>query len=150
LNTMDKLRESGWDITKLSFAPDGRINLADFLNVIREDTVLVSIQHANPEIGTLQPIEEIGRVCQEHRILFHSDCVQSFGKVNLVPVARSVDSLTISGHKFYGPKGVGAVYLNPELRWDPYVPGTTHEGGFRPGTVNVPGIAAMAVAAAKA
>lgn len=150
LNTMDKLRESGWDITKLSFAPDGRINLADFLNVIREDTVLVSIQHANPEIGTLQPIEEIGRVCQEHRILFHSDCVQSFGKVNLVPVARSVDSLTISGHKFYGPKGVGAVYLNPELRWDPYVPGTTHEGGFRPGTVNVLGIAAMAVAAEKA
>lgn len=150
LNTMEKLQKAGWDITMLPFAPDGRIDVGAFRNAVRHDTVLASIQHANPEIGTLQPIEEISRICRENDILFHSDCVQSFGKVDLTAVARSVDSLTISGHKFYGPKGVGAVYLNPALRWDPYVPSTTHEGGFRPGTVNVPGIAAMAAAAEKA
>lgn len=149
-NTIEKLRQAGWDITLLPFHEDGRIDLEDFQNAIREDTVLASIQHTNPEIGTLQPIEEIGKLCRENQILLHSDCVQSFGKVDMSPIAPFVDSLTVSGHKFYGPKGVGAVYLNPEVRWDPYVPGTSHEHGFRAGTVNVPGIAAMAVAAEKA
>ncbi|GIN96809.1 cysteine desulfurase [Siminovitchia terrae] len=150
LNSMEKLRQAGWDITMLPFSPDGRIDVGGFRDAVREDTVLASIQHANPEIGTLQPIEEVGQICRENGILFHSDCVQSFGKVDLTTVAHSVDALTISSHKFYGPKGVGAVYLNPALRWDPYVPGTTHEGGFRPGTVNVPGIVAMSAAAEKA
>ncbi|MBD8004310.1 IscS subfamily cysteine desulfurase [Bacillus norwichensis] len=150
LNSLEKLRQAEWDITMLPLASDGRIDVDAFLDAVREDTVLVSIQHANPEIGTLHPIEEIGQMCRENGILFHSDCVQSFGKMDLSTIAHSVDALTISSHKFYGPKGVGAVYLNPALRWDPYVPGTTHEGGFRPGTVNVPGIAAMAAAAEKA
>lgn len=150
LNTMEKLRQAGWDITMLPFDSDGRIDVATFRDAIREDTALASIQHANPEIGTLQPIEEIGNICRENDVLFHSDCVQSFGKIDLAQIARTVDSLTISGHKFYGPKGVGAVYLNPAHRWEPHVPGTTHEGGFRAGTVDVPGIAAMAVAAEKA
>lgn len=150
LNTMEKLREAGWEITMLPFDSGGRIDLTVFRDAIREDTVLASIQHANPEIGTVQPIEDIGELCREHDILFHSDCVQSFGKIDLSGISRSVDSLAISGHKFYGPKGVGAAYLNPAKRWEPYIPGTTHESGFRPGTVNVPGIAAMAVAAEKA
>lgn len=150
LNTMEKLRQAGWEITMLPFDSGGRIDVKSFMDAVREDTVLASLQHANPEIGTLQPIEKIGALCREHNILFHSDCVQSFGKVDVAQIARAVDSLTISGHKFYGPKGVGAVYLNPALRWESYAPGTTHEGGFRAGTVNVPGIAAMAVAAEKA
>lgn len=149
-NTMEKLESAGYEVTSLPFNTSGYIDVEQFKQAIRPDTVLVSIQHGNPEIGTLQPIEEIGQICKENDILIHSDCVQSFGKVDLSEVAQSVDSLTISGHKFYGPKGTGALYLNPRLRWDAYVPGTTHEDGFRPGTVNVPGIAGMSVAAKKA
>ncbi len=149
-NTMEKLAALGYEVTYLPLNSTGHIDVEQFQRAIRPDTVLVSIQHGNPEIGTLQPIETIGKICKDEQILLHSDCVQSFGKVNLVKVAQSVDSLTISGHKFYGPKGTGALYFNPRLRWDAYYPGTTHENGFRPGTVNVPGIASMSVAAKKA
>ncbi|MFS0644782.1 IscS subfamily cysteine desulfurase [Siminovitchia sp. 179-K 8D1 HS] len=149
-NTMEKLKQAGYEVTYLPLRPDGRIDPDCFGDALRDDTVVASIQHGNPEIGTIQPIEEIGRLCKEKGILFHSDCVQTFGKSDLTTISPFVDSLTISGHKFYGPKGVGAVYVNPALAWKPFYPGTTHENGFRPGTVNVPGIAAMAVAAKKA
>lgn len=149
-STMNLLSNEGYDITYLPFHKEGIIDIVEFQKNIREDTVMVSIQHANSEIGTIQPIIEIGAICKENKLLFHSDCVQTFGKIPLQEVARTVDSLSISSHKFYGPKGVGVVYINPEIGWKSYLPGTTHENGFRPGTVNVPSIAAMLTAASKA
>ncbi|WP_394137529.1 IscS subfamily cysteine desulfurase [Cytobacillus oceanisediminis] len=142
--------EKGYEITKVPFGIDGRIDQEKLKAAIRDDTVLITLQHGNPEIGTLQPILEISDICKSKGILLHSDCVHTFGKTDLKEIAANVDSLSFSGHKFYGPKGVGAVYLQPGLRWDAFLPGVSHEKGFRPGTVNVPGIAGMTVAAQKA
>lgn len=142
--------EKGYEITKVPFGIDGRIDQEKLKAAIRDDTVLITLQHGNPEIGTLQPILEISDICKSNGILLHSDCVHTFGKTDLKEIAVNVDSLSFSGHKFYGPKGVGAVYLQPGLRWDAFLPGVSHEKGFRPGTVNVPAIAGMTVAAQKA
>ncbi|MBS4210276.1 IscS subfamily cysteine desulfurase [Bacillus sp. FJAT-50079] len=136
-----------YEVTALPFNSAGQIEVSELKKAIREDTILITIQHGNPEIGSLQPIEEISKLCKENDILFHSDCVQTFGKVDAKNIATHVDSLSISGHKFYGPKGIGAAYINPRVRWNPFLPGTVHENGFRPGTVNVPAIAAMITAA---
>jgi cysteine desulfurase len=146
---LDRLKQKGYQITYLPFNHDGLIDVNHFVESIREDTVLAVIQHGNSEIGTIQPIVEIGKICRENNILFHSDCVQTFGKLNLKIISSYVDSLSISGHKFYGPKGTGLAYLRPQLNITPYFPNTTHEKGFRPGTVNVPGIVAMTIAAKK-
>ncbi|WP_338451487.1 IscS subfamily cysteine desulfurase [Niallia oryzisoli] len=148
-STLDALELQGYEITLLPFTENGQIDIDRLKSATRKDTVLIAIQHGNSEIGSLQPIEEIGNWCQEQQILFHSDCVHTFGKINLNKIINLVDSLSISSHKFYGPKGIGAGYINPKLAWKPYYPGTTHEKGFRPGTVNVPAIAAMTVAAQK-
>ncbi|MBU8879541.1 IscS subfamily cysteine desulfurase [Bacillus sp. FJAT-29790] len=150
LSTLEKLTEDDYEVTALPLNSLGQIDLEQVRNAIREDTVLITIQHGNPETGILQPLEEINKICKEHQILFHSDCVQTFGKAELKTVAQFVDSLSISGHKFYGPKGTGAVYIHPRFHWKAFYPGASHEKGFRPGTVNVPGIAAMTVAAQKA
>lgn len=148
-HVMKKLEKEGWKVTYLPLNKEGQIDIDQLRAAVRNDTVLLSIQYGNPEIGTIQRIEEIGSFSRGERILFHSDFVQTFGKINCAEAARSVDALSLSGHKFYGPKGTGAAYLNPRLAWKPFIPGTTHEKGFRPGTVNVPGIAAMAAAAGK-
>ncbi|MBM4762421.1 IscS subfamily cysteine desulfurase [Bacillus sp. B15-48] len=150
INVMKKLEEEGYEITYLPLNAEGVINVADVEQAIRKDTVLVSIQHANPEIGTLQPIIEISTKCKEKGIFIQCDCVQSFGKVEIQEVASAVDALSISGHKFYGPKGTGVAFVNPRHPRKPFLTGTTHEKGFRPGTVNVPGIIAMTSAAQKA
>ena len=150
LNLMKKLEQDGYEITYLPLNSDGFIEIQDVLESIKDETILVSIQHANSEIGTLQPLKEISRSCREKGIFLHSDCVQSFGKTDIQEIAQAVDALSISGHKFYGPKGTGVAYVNPRLAWQPWVAGTTHERGFRPGTVNVPGIVAMTAAAQKA
>ncbi|WP_102274424.1 IscS subfamily cysteine desulfurase [Cytobacillus massiliigabonensis] len=150
-NTLIKLiEEQQYEATVIPLNSAGHIDLEQVKNAVRKDTVLISIQHGNSEIGTLQPIEDIGRLCAENQILIHSDCVHTFGKTDIKQVAQAVDSLSISGHKFYGPKGAGAVYIHPRLNWKGYYPGAAHEKGFRPGTVNVPAIAAMTVAAQKA
>lgn len=150
-NTMEKLiTEQQYEVTALPLNQAGHIDIEQVKKALRKDTVLISIQHGNPEIGTLQPLKEIGSICKENQILLHSDCIQTFGKKDVRLVAQAVDSLSISGHKFYGPKGIGAVYIHPRLNWKRYYPGATHENGFRPGTVNVPAIAAMTVAAQKA
>ncbi|MBT2681679.1 IscS subfamily cysteine desulfurase [Bacillus sp. ISL-35] len=149
-NLMKKLEGEGWEVTFLPMDEDGIIKIDTFIKAVRPETVLVSIQHGNPEIGTLQPIQNIAGYCRSNGILIHSDFVQSFGKISMNSLARSVDALSISGHKFYGPKGTGVAYVNPKLAWKPYIDGTVHEKGFRPGTVNVPGIAAMTAAAQKA
>ena len=148
-NLMKKLETEDWEITFLPLNSNGQIDLETVAAAVKPETVLISLQHANPEIGTLQPIEEIRTICTKQQILLHSDCVQTFGKIPIEHIARSVDALSISGHKFYGPKGTGAAFVNPSLAWKPYISGTSHEKGFRPGTVNVPGIAAMTAAAKK-
>ena len=146
---LESLRADGYEVTALPLNPAGQIDIELVKATIREDTVLMSIQHGNPEIGTLQPIQEISELCKANDILIHTDCVQTFGKVDVRPIAGLVDSLTISGHKFYGPKGIGVIFLNPRLHWLPFLPGTAHENGLRAGTVNVPAIVAMTSAAQK-
>lgn len=148
-NLMKKLELEGWEITFLPLNRNGLIDMETVVEAVRKETVLISLQHVNPEIGTIQPIEAIAECCKREDILLHSDCVQSFGKVPIHHIARKVDALSISGHKFYGPKGTGAAYVNPIIPWKPFITGTAHEAGFRPGTVNVPGIAAMTAAAQK-
>ncbi|MCM3093270.1 MULTISPECIES: IscS subfamily cysteine desulfurase [unclassified Cytobacillus] len=150
-SVLEKLRfKDGYEITKIPFGTDGRMDLKKLSSAIREDTVLVTIQHGNPEIGTLQPLIEISELCRERQILLHSDCVHTFGKADLKEAARFADSLSFSAHKFYGPKGIGGVYLRPDMRWSSFLPGVSHEKGLRPGTVNLPGVVGMTVAAQKA
>ncbi|MBP1913892.1 IscS subfamily cysteine desulfurase [Lederbergia galactosidilytica] len=148
-STLEKCKQNGYEVTAIPLNQDGHIDVETLTDAIRKETVLITIQAANSEIGTSQPIKEIGKICRDNGILLHSDCVQAFGKLDMQEMVQSVDSLAISGHKFYGPKGVGVVYLSPHLHWHPFYPNTTHEGGFRPGTVNVPGIAATTLAAQK-
>jgi cysteine desulfurase len=137
----------GYEITELPLTTNGLLDINLFQSVIRDETVLVCIQHVNSEIGTIQPLAEIGSLCKDKGILLHSDCVQSFGKLDLKTITPFVDSLAISGHKIYGPKGVGALYISPSLAFEPYYPNTSHERGMRPGTVNIPAIASMVTAA---
>ncbi|OQP18041.1 IscS subfamily cysteine desulfurase [Geobacillus zalihae] len=142
-----QLETEGYTVTYLPVDRFGRIRLADLERAITPKTILASIQHANSEIGTIQPLADIGRLLRAHGVLFHSDCVQTFAKIQLDVQEIGLDSLSVSAHKVYGPKGVGAVYINPRRHWKPVFPGATHESGFRPGTVNVPGIAAFITAA---
>ncbi|PDY45807.1 IscS subfamily cysteine desulfurase [Bacillus pseudomycoides] len=141
------LTKQGYTITEIPVDSCGLINLKALEAAITDDTVLASIQHGNSEIGTVQPISEIGALLKKHHILFHTDCVQTFGKLPIDVTTMQIDSLSVSAHKIYGPKGVGACYINPQVRWEPVFPGTSHEKGFRPGTVNAPGIASFLTAA---
>ncbi|MBE3569157.1 MAG: IscS subfamily cysteine desulfurase [Bacillales bacterium] len=143
------LEKEGFHVTKLKMEKDGRISPKRVLENLRSDTILISIQHVNQEIGTIQPIQEISRLIDRNKVLFHTDCVQSFGKVDVRTIIPYVDSITVSSHKIGGPKGVGAVYIHPDCSYEPVFPLLSQEHGFRGGTVNVPGIAAFAVAAAK-
>lgn len=142
-------RLEGYSITYLPLNSSGLIDIQELECAITPDTVLVTVQHVNSEIGTIQPIEEIARICREQEIHFHSDFVQSFGKIDLKKIAPLVSSFSFSGHKIYGPKGVGGVYVDPAISWSAFFPGGSHERGFRPGTVNVPAIASMTAAAQK-
>ncbi len=108
---------------------------------------MATIHYGNGELGTIQPVEDIGRILQAAGIIFHSDCCQTFGKIPLDMSKLPIDSISISSPKVYGPKGVGAVYINPQTRWVTEFEGTTHESGFKAGTVNVPGIAAFITSA---
>ncbi|WLR48296.1 IscS subfamily cysteine desulfurase [Halobacillus litoralis] len=148
-NFIQKYEGEGYKVTRVPLNEAGSVNLKDVERAVQEDTVLMAIQHVNSDIGTVQPIRELSDVCRSYGILFHSDCVQSFGKVTMEEVAPYVDSLSVSAHKLYGPKGVGAVYIRPTLSFAPKIPGGTHEGGVRAGTVNTPGIAGFTVAAEK-
>lgn len=140
------LKEDGFSISEIPFNDQGFVNLELLKDAITSQTILISVQHVNPEIGTIQPIAEIALLAEEHSLLLHSDCIQSFGKIDIQPIAKVVDSLTISAHKVYGPKGVGVTYIHPKHRLVPIFPGLVHESGLRGGTVNVPGIAALTTA----
>jgi cysteine desulfurase len=147
--TLKRLEGEGYEISNLPFTQNGVISIESLKEVIREDTVLIIVQHTNSEIGTIQPIEKISELCQQHQIFFHCDFVQGLGKADSSKIANLVSSFSFSSHKFYGPKGVGGVYLQPTIKWNSFFPGTSHESGLRPGTINLPGIVAMTVAAEK-
>jgi cysteine desulfurase len=146
------LEQHGCRVTLLGVDRYGRIDPNELRNAITDDTILVSIMHGNNEIGTLQPIGEIGRICKENGVLFHTDACQTFGKVPIDVQAMGIDLLTLSGHKIYGPKGIGALYArrkNPRVlgRCGTIIHGGGHERGMRSGTLNVPGIVGLGRAA---
>ncbi|MBB5326381.1 cysteine desulfurase [Anoxybacillus tepidamans] len=142
-----QLETEGYEVTYLSVDRFGRIDIDELEQAITPNTIFASIHHANSEIGTVQPIQEIGKLLRKHGVIFHSDCVQTFGKIQVDVRAMYIDSLSLSAHKIYGPKGVGAVYIDPRIKWTSCFREATHESGFRPGTINVPGIAAFVTAA---
>lgn len=137
----------GFTVTKIPFTSEGLIDLLALKESLTDQTTVVSIGHVNGEIGTIQPLHAIHDLLKHRDILFHSDMVQSFGKMDVMEFTSKVDSFTLSSHKIYGPKGVGACYINPSLDITPMIPGQTHEDGFRGGTVNLPGIAGFVTAA---
>ena len=140
------LEKQGFEITYLPVDKYGLIDVKQLEDSIRKDTILVSIMHANNEIGTIEPIEEIGKICREKGVLFHSDVVQSFGKIPIDVNKINIDLLSISAHKFYGPKGVGATFIRKGTSIEPLLHGGGHEFGLRSSTENVPGIVGMAKA----
>lgn len=149
-SAMGFLEKEGFEITSLPFDKNGMVTLEHLEKAIRSDTILISLAHANGEIGSIQKIEDICELIKDKQILIHTDMVQSFGKTEVSHVTRLVDSLSISSHKIYGPKGVGAVYIHPKRTPRPLFPNQIHEGGLRGGTVNTPGIAAFTSAAQSA
>jgi cysteine desulfurase len=144
---INSLEERGFEIDYIPHLNDGMIDLDTLREIVREDTGLVIVQHVNPEIGVIQPIEDIHSILKDHKAFLHVDCVQSFGKLSLKNIPKYVDSLSISSHKIYGPMGVGAVVFPKIHSLQPPLPGVNHEFGFRSGTVNVPGVVSFAAAA---
>ena len=146
LHTLNKLKKEGFEITLLDVHENGLIDPKEVEEAIREDTCLVTIMFANNEIGTIEPIREIGEVCKKHGITFHTDAVQAIGHIPVNVVDDNIDMLSASAHKFHGPKGVGFLYVRKGIRLFNLIEGGAQEKGKRAGTENVPGIAAMAVA----
>lgn len=143
---MNTLEREGFEITKLALTDNGTIHLDDLRKAIRPDTALISIQHVNSEIGTIQSIADIAHIAKQTDIPIHVDCVQSFCKLPFDHFIHHIDAITVSAHKIGGPKGCGAVYLNPKRRVLPMYPGVTHEKGLRGGTLDTPAIVSMAAA----
>ncbi len=146
LHTLDKLKKQGYDITLLDVHENGVVTPEDVAAAIREDTALVTIMFVNNEIGTIQPIGEIGKVCHEKGVLFHTDAVQAVGHVPVDVKALNVDMLSMAAHKFHGPKGVGALYARKGIAVANVIEGGQQERGKRGGTENIPGIVGMAAA----
>jgi len=140
------LERNGFKVTYLDVDSYGLIDPKRVEEEIRDDTILVSIMHANNEIGTIEPIEEIGKICEEKGVYFHVDAAQTFGKIPFKLRDLHVDLLTISSHKIYGPKGVGALYVSEDVRMEPLLHGGGHEFGLRSSTVNIPGVVGFAEA----
>jgi len=147
LHTARALSEAGWRVTVLPVDGTGRVDPARLDDAIEADTVLVSVMHANNEVGTVQPIAEIGAVCRRREVLFHTDAVQTFGHLPTRVDDLGVDLLSLSAHKLYGPKGVGALYVRKGVKIAPLQHGGKQERGLRPSTENVAGIVGMAEAA---
>jgi cysteine desulfurase len=147
LNTCQALEKAGAAVTYLSVDGKGRIDPDSVRRAIRSETVLITVMHANNELGTIQPLEEIGRVAAEADVYFHTDAVQSAGKIPIDVKALGVDLLSISGHKLYAPKGIGALYIRGGTHLRQFLYGGHHQRGFRPGTENVPGIVGLGKAA---
>lgn len=146
LDTCKHLEKKGCRVTFLPVMQDGLIDLSMLREAITDKTILVSIMYANNEIGVIQPVAEIGRICKERGVLFHCDAVQAVGKIPVNVLTDNIDLMSISGHKIYGPKGVGALYVrrrNPRVQLTAQIDGGGHERGMRSGTLNVPGIAGL-------
>jgi len=146
LHTAEHLEEQGFDVKKLPVSKEGFVQLSDVKNALAKETVLVSVMHANNEIGTIQPIAEIGKLCREKGILFHTDAVQTVGKEEINVEKMNIDLLSASAHKLYGPKGVGFLYKRAGVKVKPIGFGGGHENGLRSGTENVPDIVGLAKA----
>lgn len=150
LDTCLSLRERGFDVVVLPVDSTGRVSAEDVERAIDDDTLLVSIMAANNEVGTIQPVAEIGRACKRRGVLFHCDAAQAAGRMPIDVEAWGADMVAISGHKFGAPQGVGALHVRsrrPRVRLRPLLHGGGQEGGLRPGTLNVPGIVALGAAA---
>jgi cysteine desulfurase len=146
LDTCKKLEKHGYRVTYLSLKQDGLVDLDQLRDSITDKTILVSVMYANNEIGVIQPIGEIGKICHERGVLFHTDGVQAFGKVPVNVIKDNIDLMSITAHKIYGPKGVGALYVrrkNPRVQISPSIDGGGHERGMRSGTLNVAGIVGL-------
>src|SRR5271168_4519647 len=149
LDTCKRLEKSGYRITYLPVQADGLVDLEELKRAMDDQTILVSIMYANNEIGVIQPIREIGKLCHKKGVLFHTDGVQAVGKIPVNVIADNIDILSLSGHKIYGPKGVGALYVrrrNPRVQISEQINGGGHERGMRSGTLNVPGIVGLGAA----
>ena len=149
LDTCKRLEKNGYRVTYLPVGADGLISLEDLKRAIDDKTILVTIMYANNEIGVIQPITEIGKICHEKGVLFHSDAVQAIGKVPVNVIKDNIDLMSITAHKIYGPKGVGALYVrrkSPRVQITAQIDGGGHERGMRSGTLNVPGIVGLGAA----
>ncbi len=149
---LQTLAKQSWSLTELPIDRDGRVSPSELQKALRPDTALVSVMAVNNELGTVQPIDEIGRIVRQHnanggRAVFHVDAVQAWGKIPLHPVAWGVDLMSLSAHKIHGPKGIGVLYVRRGVHVTPRQTGGEQEGGLRPGTENVPGIAGLGAAA---
>jgi cysteine desulfurase len=146
MDVCQHLSKDGFDITYLPVDKDGILNINKFEGAIRDDTILASIMHVNNEIGVIQPIKELGAICKNNGVIFHVDVAQSFGKIPLNIDDMGIDLLSISAHKFYGPKGIGGLYIrrkDPRVQLQPIMFGGGHERGIRSGTLPVPNIVGM-------
>src|ERR1700753_1466500 len=149
LDTCKRLEKAGYRVTYLPVKADGIIDLEDLKRAMDDKTILVSIMFANNEIGVIQPITEIGKLCREHGVIFHTDAVQAAGKIPVDVNAMNIDVLSLTAHKLYGPKGVGALYVrrrNPRVQISEQINGGCHERGMRSGTLDVPGIVGLGAA----
>ena len=149
-NTCKDLEKEGFEVTVLNVDKNGVVDLEQLKSAIKDETILISVMHANNETGVIQPIEEIGKIAKENKILFHVDAVQSMGKLEINPKEMGIDLLVFTAHKFYGPKGVGALYVRNGVRLGKVITGGGQERKLRPGTTNTPLIVGMAKALEKA
>lgn len=150
LHTLQKLQKEGFEVTLLDVHESGLVTADEVASAIRPDTCLVTIMYANNEIGTIQPIAEIGTICREKNVVFHTDAVQAVGHVPIHVREQSIDMLSLSAHKFHGPKGVGALYVRRGVPLYSLIEGGAQERGKRAGTENLPAIASMAAALSEA
>ena len=146
LNTCKELENEGYEVTYLNVDDKGVVDIEKLKNSIRKDTVLVSIMFANNEIGTIEPIEEIGIICRDNNIIFHTDAVQAVGNIKIDVDKLNIRSLSLSGHKFYGPKGIGVLYVKSGIKFNPLINGGHQERNKRAGTENVPAIVGLGFA----
>jgi len=144
LETCEDLEKEGYKIDYIGVDKEGIVDVKEIKKKIRKDTLVVSVMHVNNEIGTIQPVEEIGKICKKNKVYFHSDCVQSFMKIDFD--VSNFDLISVSGHKFHAPKGIGFLYVRKGTEISPILIGGGQEGGLRNGTENVPGIVGLAAA----
>lgn len=146
MQTCKQLEREGYEVTYVGVDSDGRVSLDDIENAVRDDTVMVSVMFANNEMGAIQPIKEIGAFCKENGIIFHTDAVQAMGSIKIDVNEYNIDLLSLSAHKFHGPKGIGLLYVRSGVRINKLIYGGHQERSYRPGTTNTAGIVGMAKA----